>query len=132
VGLRDRLRRLRKEAEDGAVVVHLKDGTARHFEDMDVFAEMFLAKMDLFRGVARESAVLDAVRNATPESREAFEREYGPVEMEMRIIAPPADGGWVEVYRLSEDGTVGKVRHEGGSPEAERMRLEARKRGPAS
>lgn len=125
MGLRDRLRKLKREAEDGAVVVRLRDGTARYFEDMDVFAEMFLAEMDLLKGVSRDSEVLDAVRNATPESREAFEREYGPIEREVRIIAPPADGGWVEVYRLSEDGAVGKVRHEGGSPEAERMRREA-------
>jgi hypothetical protein len=130
MGLKDRLRRLRKEAEEGAVVVHLRDGTARRFEDMDVFAEMFLADMDLLKGVSRDSEVLDAVRNATPESREAFEREYGPIEMDVRIIAPPADGGWVEVYTLSEDGKVGKVRHEGGSPEAERLRREA-VRGPA-
>ncbi len=124
------MRRLKREAEEGAVVVRLRDGTARYFEDMDVFAEMFLADMDLLRGVSRDSEVLDAVRGATPESREAFEREYGPVEREMRIIAPPADGGWVEVYSLSEDGRVGKVRHEGGSPEAERLRREA-VRGPA-
>ena len=97
---------------------------------MDVFAEMLLADMDLLKGVSRDSEVLDAVRNATPQSREAFEREYGPVEREMHIVAPPADGGWVEVYSLSEDGRVGKVRHEGGSPEAERLRREA-VRGPA-
>ena len=95
-----------------------------------MFAEMLLADMDLLKGVSRDSEGLDAVRNATPQSREAFEREYGPVEGEMHIIAPPADGGWVEVYSLSEDGRVGKVRHEGGSPEAERLRREA-VRGPA-
>jgi hypothetical protein len=130
VSLRGRLDKLRREAEDGAVVIRLKDGTARYFEDNTVRGEMFLTKMDLFRGKARESAILDAVRGATPESREAFEREYGPIEMDVRIIAPPADGGWVEVYTLSEDGKVGKVRHEGGSPEAERLRREA-VRGPA-
>ena len=97
---------------------------------MDVFAEMLLADMDLLKGVSRDSEGLDAVRNATPQSREAFEREYGPVEREMRIIAPPGDGGWVDVYSRSKDGAVGKVRHEGGSPEAERLRREA-VRGPA-
>ena len=125
MGLRDRLRRLRKEAEEGAVVVRLRDGTTRCFEDMDVFAEVFLARVDLLKGVSRDSEVLDAVRNATPQSREAFEREYGPIEMEMRIIAPPADGAWVEVYRLTEEGRVEKTRHGRGSPEAERMRREA-------
>ncbi|MDP8952778.1 MAG: hypothetical protein M3N18_11180 [Actinomycetota bacterium] len=112
-------------------MVKLRDGSARYFEEMDVFKELFLAEMDLLKGVSRDSGVLDAVRNATPESREAFEREYGSIEREVRIIAPPADGGWVEVYRLSEDGTVGKVRHEGGSPQAERIRHQARQPDPA-
>ena len=132
MGLRDRLRRLKREAEEGAVVVRLRDGTTRYFDDNTAFAEMFLARVDLIKGVSRDSEVLDAVRNATPESRRTFEREYGPIGMEMRIIAPPADGGWVEVYSLSEDGEVEKIRHEGGSPEAERMRQEARQRDPAA
>ena len=37
MGLKDRLRKLKREAEEGAVVVHLEDGTTRYFEDMDVF-----------------------------------------------------------------------------------------------
>ena len=131
MGLRGRLRKLKREAEEGSVVVRLRDGTTRYFEDMDVFAEMFLAKVDLFKGVTPDSEVLDAVRGATPESREAFEREYGPIEMEARIVAPEADGGWVEVYALLEDGTVKRAYHEGGSPEAERIRAEARQGGPA-
>ena len=94
---------------------------------------MFLAGIDLLRGVSRDSEVLDAVRNATPrggfrgwESRRAFEREYGPMEMEVRTIAAPAEGGWVEVYALREDGTVERTFHEGGSEEAARVRREAR------
>jgi hypothetical protein len=81
--------------------------------------------MGLFRGDAPNSEVLDAVRNATPQSRRAFEREYGPIEMEVHVVASPAEGGWVEVTTLSESGEVEKVRHEGGSPEAERLRAEA-------
>ena len=69
------------------------------------------------------------MRRATPESRAAFEAEYGSIEMESRIICPVVDGGWVEVRRLLEDGTVETVRHEGGSEEAERMHREARERG---
>ena len=131
MGLRDRLRKLQKEAEEGAVVVRLRGGGVRRFEEMDVLSQMFLAKTDLFKGVSRDSEVLDAVRDATPESREAFEREYGPIEMEARIICPEKDGGWVEVHRLRGDGTVETVLHEGGSEEAERIRREARERGPA-
>ena len=119
------MRKLRREAEEGAVVIRLRNGTARHFDDKTAWGEMFLAKMGLFRGDAPNSEVLDAVRNATPESRRAFEREYGPIEMEVAVVASPAEGGWVEVTSLSEGGEVEKVRHEGGSPEAERLRAEA-------
>ncbi len=45
--------------------------------------------------------------------------------MEVHVVASPAEGGWVEVTTLSEGGEVGRVRHEGGSPEAERLRAEA-------
>jgi hypothetical protein len=83
-----------------------------------------LAEMDLVRGEHHASEVHDAVRNATPESRAAFEAAYGSIARELHIIAPPEDGAWVEVWRLLEDGTVAHHRHEGGSEEAERI-LEA-------
>jgi hypothetical protein len=47
------------------------------------------------------------------------------------IVAPDYQGGWVDEYRLLEDGTVETTRHEGGSEEAERIRQEATHRGPA-
>ena len=72
MSLRDRLRRLKQEAEKGAVSVRQRDGTVRTFDEMTVHKEMFGARMDLFMDTARESVVLEAVRNATPESRKAF------------------------------------------------------------
>ncbi len=81
-------------------------------------------------GEANHSEVLDAVRNATPESRRAFEEEYGEITMEAQIICPVADGGWVDVYTLTEAGTVEKARHEGDSEEAERLRLAAQGNPP--
>ena len=128
MGLKDRIRKLRKEAEEGAVVVHLRDGSRRYFEDMECFSEMFLAQTSLFKGEARDSEVLRAVRNATPESRQKFEAKYGPIEKRTRIICPVVDGGWVEVYDLLEDGTVRRTFHEGDSEEAARIRQEARQR----
>lgn len=83
--------------------------------------------MGLFKGAAPDSEILDAVRNATPESRRAFEERFGPAAgMEACVICPELDGGWVETYTLREDGTVEKVRHEGDSEEAERLRAEVR------
>ncbi len=119
MGLKDRLRKLRREAEEGAVVIHLRDGSRRCFEDMDVFAEMFLAKMGLFRGDAPNSPVLDAVRDATPESRRAFEDEYGPIEMEVAVVASPAEGGLGRGHhalgeRRGGEGTPRRGRQPGG------------------
>jgi hypothetical protein len=132
VGLRDQLRRLKREAQKDKVVLHLRDGSLRVFDRMEVAKEMFLTKTDLLvRGESRSSGVLDAVRNATPESRAAFEGEYGSIEMVGHVIAPDYQGGWVDEYRLLEDGTVETIHYEGGSEEALQILEEARKQGPA-
>jgi Zn/Cd-binding protein ZinT len=125
MGLRGRIKKLTRQAEEGAVLIRLKDGTSRVFDDLTCWKAMFLAQMDLFKGEAHESEVLDAVRAAKPECRRAFEAEYGEIEMEARIITSELEGGWVEVFTLLEDGTVERAYHEGGSEEAERIRLEA-------
>jgi hypothetical protein len=130
MGLRSWIKRLERAGTDG-VVLTLRDGSVRVFSDLEVFGEMFLCRTDLFLGKARPSEVLDAVRAATPESRAAFEDEYGSIEMVGHIIAPDYQGGWVDEYRLLEDGTVETTHHEGGSEEAERLRQEATRRGPA-
>jgi hypothetical protein len=129
MGLKGRLQRLRREAAKEGVVLHLRDGGLRVFDRMEVFQEMFLAQMDLFSGKARPSEVLDAVRGATPESRAAFEREHGSIEMVGQIVAADYQGGWVEEHRLLFDGTVESTRYEGGSEEALRIRQEAQQRG---
>src|SRR5215208_2887583 len=120
-----RLRRLEKGAKSEGVVLRLRDGGLRVFDDIEVFKEMFLTRTDLMLGKARPSEVLDAVRGATPESRAAFEEEYGEIEMVGHIIAADYQGGWVDEHRLLEDGTVETIHYEGGSEEAERIREEA-------
>ena len=130
--LRGWIKRLERTVQSEGVVLRLEDGRVRAFDNNTVWSEMFLTKCDLLKGKARESEVLDAVRSATPESRAAFEAQYSPIEMEVRIICPVVDGGWVEVRTLTYDGQVVKVRHEGDSPEAERMRLEAQGSSPAT
>jgi hypothetical protein len=131
MGLRRRITRLTREAEEGAVLIRLRDGTTKVFDDLTCWKEMFLTQFDLFKGEARQSEVLDAVRAATPESRRAFEAEYGSIEREAQIICHESKGGRVEVYRLTETGEVEKVRHEGHTEEARRLREEARQQGPA-
>jgi hypothetical protein len=131
MSLRNWMKRLEREAKGEYVVLKLRDGSTRLFSDQEVFTEMFLTKMELFRGEARPSEVLNAVREATPESRAAFEAEYGEIEMVNHVIAADYQGGWVEEYRLLEGGTVEITRFEGGSEEALRIRQEARPPGPA-
>jgi hypothetical protein len=131
MGLKGRLQRLQREAAKEGVVLHLRDGSLRVFDKMEVFGEMLLCQMDLMSGKARPSEVLDAVREATPESRDAFEDEYGSIEMVGRIIAADSEGGWVDEHRLLEDGTVQSTHYEGDSEEALRIRREAQQRGTA-
>ena len=133
MGHRGRLRRLEREAKSEGVILRLRNGDIKVFSDLDVFGELFLAKTDLLvRGESRSSEVLDAVRDATLESRAAFEEEYGSIEMVGHIVAGGRQGGWVDEHRLLEDGTVETIHYEGGSEEAERIRQEARQRGPAA
>jgi hypothetical protein len=131
VGLKDRLRRLQREAEGDGVLVRLSDGSAKVFDAMEIYKAMFLAKTDLIRGTARDCEVLDAVRRATPESRRAFEERFGSITMTAHIIAAQYQGAWVETHTLLEDGTVKKLFYEGGSEEAERIRQEVSHGDPA-
>jgi hypothetical protein len=131
VGLKDRLQRLQREAAKEGVVLHLRDGGLRVFDRMEVFGEMFLCQMDLMSGKARPSEVLDAVREATPESRAAFEQEHGSIEMVGYIIAADYQGGWVDEHRLLEDGTIETTHYEGDSEEALRIRQDTQQRGAA-
>jgi hypothetical protein len=126
LGLRDQLRRLKHDTQEDAVLIRLRDGSTRVFTVMDVQKELFLAKCDLAREEARQSPVLEAVRQATPVSRAAFVVEYGTITPSLHIVASVEQAGWVEVYRLEVDGTVMKVRHEEGTPEGERLRERAR------
>jgi hypothetical protein len=130
MGLRGRIKKLTQQAEEGAVLMRLRDGSTRVFTVMDVQKEMFLAKCDLAREEARSSPVLEAVRAATPESRAAFEAQYGTITPSLHIVASAEQGGWIEVYKLEEVGTVTKVRHEGGTEEAARIREEVLSKGP--
>jgi hypothetical protein len=131
MGLKGRLRRVEREARSEGVILRLRDGGLRVFDQMEVWQEMFLTQTALMLGEARPSELLDAVRAATPESRAAFEEEHGSIEMVGHIIAGAYEGAWVDEHRLLEDGTVETTHYEGDSEEAERIRQEARQRGPA-
>jgi hypothetical protein len=86
MGLRDVLRRLRREASEDAVVIRQRDGSVRAFDRMDVMGQMYIAYVDDALGrLRRSSAVLEALEGATPESRRAVEEMstgsfYGDLE----------------------------------------------------
>ena len=120
MGLRDRLRRLRQRAEESGVLIRQRDGSTKVFPVMKIHEELFLTQMDLLEEKARKSDVLAAVRNATPESRQEFSQRFGSIAFSEDIIC--GSEGWVSTYTLTEDGTVEKVRHEGDSEEATRIR----------
>lgn len=77
MGLRSWVKRLEREAAQGAVLIRGRDGSVRAFDRMHVMGQMYLAYVDdaLGRSEAqrRSSDVLDALENATPESRRAVE-----------------------------------------------------------
>ena len=99
-------------------MIYQRDGSVRCFEVVEVHAEMFLAQCDLLRDTTRQSEVLEAVRNATPESRAAFEERFGPIAFTEYIITPKSRGGQVEAKILTEAGEVLRVLYDGDSEEA--------------
>ncbi len=73
-GVRGRLRRLAREAREGAVLIRQRDGSVKPFDKMHVMAEVYLAKLDAALGRPRRSSdVLDALDGATAESRRSVE-----------------------------------------------------------
>ena len=74
MGLKDVLRRLKREASEDAVFIRGRDGSVRAFDRMHVMGQMYLAQLDDALGEPRRSSdVLDALEGATPESRRAVE-----------------------------------------------------------
>jgi hypothetical protein len=125
--LKNRLERAERESD--AVIIELKDGTHRIFDEMEVWKQTFLVHTDVLCARQPHSELLEAVRAATPASRQRFETEYGPlIGYSTHIIASEAEGGWVESHTLLENGTVETVRYVGGSEEAKRIRLQAQTR----
>jgi hypothetical protein len=116
VGLRDRLRRLMREAESGGFVLRLTDGTSKVFDDDAIRGQLFLEMIDVLHAFdvpdlsdgPREPEVRDpasphvselraALSKATPESLRRFEERYAPMEHECGVVH---EDGRVEYARL--------------------------------
>ena len=72
MGLRDKLRRLEREAAREGVILHLRDGGLRVFDQMEVAKEMFLTQMDFL-----------GARYAPP-------RSWTPCALPLRRAVPPS------------------------------------------
>jgi hypothetical protein len=96
MGLRDQLRRMKREASRDAVLIHQRDGSTRAFDRMHVMGQMYLARLNASLGRLRhDSDVLDALDGATPEARRAVEEMsaggfYGDLEPH-DDASPPED-----------------------------------------
>ena len=94
MGLRETLRRLRREASEDAVLIRGRDGSVRAFDRMDLMGQIYLARVDDALGNPRRSSdVLEALEGATPESRRAVEEmSYGDffADLEPRDATAPA------------------------------------------
>jgi hypothetical protein len=97
MGLRDVLRRLRREASRDAVLIYQRDGTIRAFDRMHVMGQVYLAKLDAALGHPRRSSdVLDALDGATRESRRSVEEMCisgftGDLDLEPREPVEPVE-----------------------------------------
>ncbi len=127
MALKDRMKRLRREAQEGAVLLYQSDGTLKTFDTMTAWKEKYLAWVDLQVGRSlKPSKVFEAVRGATPESRAEFERRFGPIAMTTYVVENSLPGAWVKRRTLLEDGSVEEIFFEGDTEEAQRVLQEAR------
>ncbi len=68
------IKRLERAASQDAVIIRGRDGSTRAFDRMHVMGQMYLARLAAALGrPPRSSDVLDALENATPESRHHVE-----------------------------------------------------------
>src|SRR5215210_3978255 len=110
MALRERLRRLERDARGNMDWLDLQDGSRYYFEPMEVYKDLFLESMDKgFRDAYEDSRVTDlsegpyeppqeprrepstppireALAKATPESLARFEEHYGPAERGCAVI----------------------------------------------
>jgi len=95
MGLREVIRRLKREASEDAVLIRGRDGSVRAFDRMHLLGQMYLAQVDDALGQTRRpSDVLEALEGATPESRRAVEEmSYGGffADLEPREATVPVE-----------------------------------------
>ena len=91
--MRGWIRRLEREAAEGAVLIRQRDGSIRAFDTLHVMGQMYLAHYDDALGQPRRSSdVLDALEGATLESRRAVEEmSYGDFFADLEPSTAPVE-----------------------------------------
>ncbi len=129
MALKDRVRKLERDAQGNRDYLELRDGRRFYFNPMDAFIALYLRKMNAMRGiyvedlsegtddaetpppayetesptVAQSRALFEALAKATPESLQRFERRYGPAEQGGAVIH---DDGTVTIRTIAVDGSA--------------------------
>jgi hypothetical protein len=123
-----RLRNLERDWGGGDEVrLEQLDGSVRAFPPHECWAAAFSACMSLsFK--KPEGAVFDALRDATDDSREFFEQEFG--EINTAIVGRNEEGIWAEVYEYDlVSGEVECTYYEPGSEDAQAVFDSAKDKG---
>ncbi len=68
------VRKMEKKNTEGTVSVPQRDGTVQTFPAAEFWLGLFVAQASAASGVVPEGPVPDAVRNATPETRQRLEQ----------------------------------------------------------
>ena len=128
MALKDRVRRLERDAQGDRDYLELRDGGRFYFKPMDAFIALYLRKMDALRGiyvedlsegadetetppsaetqspaVTQSRALFEALAKATPESLRRFERRYGPAERGGAVLD---NDGTVTIRTIAVDGSA--------------------------
>lgn len=126
--LKDRVRRLERDAQGNRDYLDLRDGGRFYFKPMDAFIALYLRQMDALRGIyvedlsegtdetktppsaetqspalTRSRALFEVLARATPESLRRFERRYGTAERGGAVLD---NDGTVTIRTISVDGSA--------------------------
>ncbi len=145
MALKDRIRKLERDAQGDNDYFELRGGGRFYFKPMDAFIALYLRKMDAFRGIyvedlsegpaepqssteaqspteTRARELFEALARAAPESLQRFERRYGPAEQGGAVIY---NDGTVTMRTIAADGSATTRRLEGEEAQEYRAAVRA-------
>ncbi len=139
MALKDRIRKLERDAQGDNDYFELRGGGRFYFKPMDAWIALYLRKMDALRGIyvenlsegpaeaqspteTRARELFEALAKAAPESLRRFERRYGPAERSGAVIH---DDGTVTIRTIAVDGSATMQELEGEEAQDYRASIRA-------